>query len=78
MIDEIFDMIILGAGPAGIATAYEAEILGLKKILILEKTASHSSTIKNFYKEGKPIDRDWGGHVVELLGNKIIRTSRAS
>lgn len=69
MIDEIYDMVILGAGPAGIATAYEAEILGLKKILILEKAASHSSTIKNFYKEGKPIDRDWGGHVVELLGN---------
>jgi len=69
MIEEIYDIVILGAGPAGIATAYEAEILGLKKILILEKTASHSSTIKNFYKEGKPIDRDWGGHVVELLGN---------
>lgn len=69
MTDEIYDIVILGAGPAGIATAHEAEILGLKKILILEKAASHSSTIKNFYEDGKPIDRDWGGHIVELLGN---------
>ncbi len=71
MIDnkKIYDIIIIGAGPAGIATAYEAELFGLKDILILEKTENHSSTIKNFYEDGKPIDRDWGGFEVELLGN---------
>jgi thioredoxin reductase (NADPH) len=69
MNNQIFDVIILGAGPAGIATAYEAEQLGFKKILILEKTNHHSHTIRNFYEDGKSIDRDWGGFKVELLGN---------
>jgi len=69
MHDKIYDIIILGAGPAGIATAYEAELFGLKDILILEKTDTHSHTIRNFYEDGKPIDRDWAGFEVELLGN---------
>lgn len=47
MIDEIFDMIILGAGPAGIATAYEAEILGLKKNTYFGK---NSFTFFNYKK----------------------------
>jgi len=66
---KIYDIVAIGAGPAGIAIAYEAELLGLKNILILEKTHSHSNTIKNFYEDGKGIDRDWGGFEVELLGN---------
>jgi len=69
MTNKLYDIVILGAGPAGIAVGYEAELLGLKDILILEKTDTHSHTIRNFYEDGKPIDRDWGGFEVELLGN---------
>jgi len=69
MSDKLYDIIILGAGPAGVATAYEAELLGLKNILILEKTDTNCNTIRNFYENGKPIDRDWGGFEVDLLGN---------
>jgi len=69
MSNDIYDLIILGAGPAGIATAYEAELLGIKKILILEKASHSVNTIRNFYEDGKPIDRDWAGIEVELAGN---------
>jgi thioredoxin reductase (NADPH) len=69
MNDKVYNIIILGAGPAGISVANEAEIFGLKDILILEKTDTHSYTIRNFYEDGKPIDRDWAGFKVKLLGN---------
>lgn len=69
MSSKIYDLLILGAGPAGIATAYEASLLGIEKILILEKTSNNANTIRNFYEDGKPIDRDWAGIEVDLLGN---------
>ena len=69
MSEDIYDLIVLGAGPAGIATAYEATLLGIEKILILEKTKHSVNTIRNFYEDGKPIDRDWAGIEVDLTGN---------
>jgi len=69
MSKDIYELIVLGAGPAGIATAYEATLLGAEKVLILEKTSHSVNTIRNFYEDGKPIDRDWAGIEVDLVGN---------
>jgi thioredoxin reductase (NADPH) len=65
---EIYDLIIIGAGPSGIATAIEAYAQGIQKILILEKDDNHNSTIRKFYKENKRVDKDWKGQKVELDG----------
>lgn len=66
---NIYDIVIIGAGPAGIAAAVEASVLGIKNSLILEKGQNHSATIRQFYKEKKRVDKDWMGQKTELYGN---------
>jgi len=66
---DIYDIVIIGGGPGGIGTAIEAKVLGLDKILLLEKSDNHSDTIRKFYKENKRVDKDWQGQIVEIEGN---------
>lgn len=65
----IHELIIIGAGPAGISTAIEAYTLGMKDIVILEKDENHNSTIRKFYKDKKRVDLEWKGQKIELDGN---------
>jgi len=37
MIDEIFDLVVVGAGPAGLASAMKAKESGLEKVMIIER-----------------------------------------
>jgi thioredoxin reductase (NADPH) len=66
---KIYDLIIIGGGPGGIGSAVEAKVLGLDKVLMIEKTDNHSHTIRKFYKDKKRVDKDWQGQAVELEGN---------
>jgi len=65
----MYDLAIVGAGPAGIATAVESYLQGIKKIVLLEKDTNHNSTIRKFYKDKKRVDVEWKGQKVELDGN---------
>lgn len=65
--EKVFDVIVIGCGPAGISAAVEAQALGLDT-LVLEKGEAHSQSIRKFYKEGKRVDKDYKGQVVELKG----------
>ncbi len=67
--DKVYDLIIIGGGPGGIGTAIEAKVLGLKDILLLEKSDNHSDTIRRFYKDNKRVDKDWQGQIVNIEGN---------
>jgi len=49
-------ILIVGAGPAGIATAVEAKVAGLNGIVILEKTDHICDTIVRLYHPGKRVD----------------------
>src|SRR5207244_110177 len=62
---ENIDLLIIGAGPAGLATAVEAQRGGISNLLVVEKGPSHSQMIRTYYKEGKRVDAQYAG--VEAL-----------
>lgn len=65
----VYDIAIIGAGPAGIAAAVESVIGGMKEVILFEKGENHSMTIRKYYKDNKRVDKDWKGQTVELNGN---------
>jgi len=67
--EKIYDLVIIGGGPGGIGSVVEAKVLGLEKVLMIEKTENHSHTIRKFYKDQKRVDKDWQGQEVVLEGN---------
>ena len=66
--EKIHELAIVGAGPAGIATAVESYLEGIHDIVILEKDINHNSTIRKYYKDNKRVDLEWKGQKVELYG----------
>jgi thioredoxin reductase (NADPH) len=64
----MYNLAIIGAGPAGIATAVESYLQGIRDIVLLEKDVNHNSTIRKYYKDNKRVDVDWKGQKVELDG----------
>jgi len=66
--NHMYNLAIIGAGPAGIATAVESYLQGVRNIILLEKDVNHNSTIRKYYKENKRVDVDWKGQKVELDG----------
>lgn len=67
--ENIYNLAIIGAGPAGIAAAVESYLLGMRNIILLEKDQNHNATIRKYYKDKKRVDKDWKGQKVELDGN---------
>src|SRR5882724_3314384 len=59
----MYEMIIVGAGPAGISMAAEARAVGIpsEHILILEKGDTHSWAIRKFYPASKVVLANYKG-----------------
>lgn len=72
--NEVYDVIVIGCGPAGMSAAIEATAQNLK-VLVLEKGEAHNMSIRKFYKEGKRVDRDYKGQVVKLEGKIDFKDS---
>ena len=64
------DLIIIGAGPGGIALAAEAFASGIdpSKILILEKGPTHNSAIRQLYPEQKLTTANYKGFAARCEG----------
>ena len=67
--ENLYNLIIVGGGPGGIASAVEGSLFGMKKVLFIEKGDNHSQTIRQYYKDAKRVDKDWQGQTVEMEGN---------
>jgi thioredoxin reductase (NADPH) len=59
----VYEMVIIGAGPAGISMAAEARGVGIpaEKIVVLEKGDAHSWAIRKFYPAAKPVLANYKG-----------------
>ena len=59
----MYDLIIIGAGPGGIALAAEACASGINQsqILVLEKGATHNSAIRQLYPDQKLTTANYKG-----------------
>ncbi|HET8714596.1 MAG TPA: NAD(P)-binding domain-containing protein [Holophagaceae bacterium] len=55
------DLLIVGAGPAGIAAGVEARLAGFQRIQLLEKGPRPSWSIQKLYAPGKRVDRAYLG-----------------
>lgn len=73
----IYDIIIIGAGPAGISMAVEARHAGIdsNKILIIEKAPEHSYTIKKYYPDTKPVMANYKGMEARCYGVMCLEDS---
>lgn len=66
----MYDLIIIGAGPAGISMAAEARKSGIAsdKILLIEKAEEHSWTMKKFYPNEKKVTANYKGQAAVCNG----------
>jgi thioredoxin reductase (NADPH) len=77
MSDFLYEMVIVGAGPAGISLAAEAVHAGVDKsrIIIYEKAETHSWSIRKFYPENKLVTANYKGSNAECKGISCLLDS---
>ena len=73
----MYDMVIIGAGPAGISMATEARTAGIDaaKILILERASEHSFSIKKYYPDNKLVTANYKGFEAACTGVMCLADS---
>ncbi|CCB80275.1 NADPH oxioreductase that is part of the Pyruvate:Ferrodoxin Oxioreductase Complex [Helicobacter bizzozeronii CIII-1] len=53
----IYDVLVVGAGPSGIATAIECQLNGIHKVLLCEKEEQCCGMLRKYYKAHKRVDK---------------------
>ncbi|WP_163532066.1 NAD(P)-binding domain-containing protein [Helicobacter suis] len=66
---ELYDVVVVGAGPSGIAAAIECQINGIEKVLLCEKDEQCCGMLRKYYKAHKRVDKDYRKQVVDIRGN---------
>ena len=66
----VYDLIIIGAGPGGIALASEACASGIdqSQVLVLEKGATHNSAIRQLYPDQRLTTANYKGFDAQCEG----------
>ncbi len=65
-LEKLYDVVIIGAGPAGINAACEAHAAGLSSVVIEQKQILN--TIHVYYPKSKRVDMDYKGVKAEFAG----------
>ncbi|GMB92385.1 Thioredoxin reductase TrxB [Helicobacter bizzozeronii] len=65
----IYDVLVVGAGPSGIATAIECQLNGIHKVLLCEKEEQCCGMLRKYYKAHKRVDKDYRKQVVDIRGH---------
>ncbi|MEW6652031.1 MAG: NAD(P)-binding domain-containing protein [Bacteroidota bacterium] len=70
----MYDLLVIGAGPAGISMAVEARHAGIdsSRIIILEKADEHSFSIKKYYPDSKLVTANYKGFNAKCTGVMCI------
>jgi thioredoxin reductase (NADPH) len=66
----MYDILIIGAGPAGISMAVEARAAGIapERVLVLEKAPEHSFSLKKYYPADKLVTANYKGFEAACTG----------
>lgn len=67
------DLIVVGAGPAGLAVASEAAYHELGTALVLEKGETHNQTVHKYYPDNKRVDAAYLGQEAVCAGVLCFR-----
>jgi len=65
---DAVDLLIIGAGPAGISLGAEARAAGMERVIVLEKAEAHSWTIRKLYPDQKEVLANYKGHAAVCRG----------
>lgn len=70
----MYNVVVIGAGPAGISMAVEAEVAGIapENILVLEKAHQHSFSIRKYYPDSKLVTANYKGFEAVCTGTMCI------
>ncbi len=71
----MYDLLIIGAGPAGISMAVETISIGVKSenVVIIEKFGNHSFSIRRFYPDKKLVTANYKGNEIGCKGEMCIK-----
>lgn len=74
---SLYEIVIVGAGPAGISLAVEAVKKGIKRdrMVVLEKFEDHSWSIRKFYPDDKLVTANYKGNDVSCTGTLCLLDS---
>jgi thioredoxin reductase (NADPH) len=74
---SLYEIVIVGAGPAGISLAVEATKKGIapSSMLVLEKFENHSWSIRKFYPDDKLVTANYKGNDVSCTGTLCLLDS---
>lgn len=66
--EEIAKIVIIGAGPAGIAAAVEAKAADIDPVIVLEKAKHYCDTVVSLYHKGKRVDPVYRKMKIDPIG----------
>lgn len=76
---RVFNVIVVGAGPAGFSVAAEASYHEIPGVLVVEKGTTHNQTVYQYYPDDKRVDAAYKGQEAVCAGVLCFRdTTKAN